>query len=201
MLPHRCADIHRHKVHTQFFTQLFCVAPGTPCGAEAGHGHRQNVLPGPPQSVHGPHHHQQGQGAVQSAGDAHHRLTAAGVLNPPPQAAGLQAENFLRTAGQCAPIGRHEWTGRDAAAQGRDQALLAESDPPALRRAALVEAGVAVPLIAQAEQVDLRADKALFPKGGPLGQLLAVLIDQTVAGKHHVLGGFITARVGIDITA
>ena len=79
--------------------------------------------------------------------------------------------------------------------------MLAESDPPALRRAALVEAGVAVPLIAQAEQVDLRADKALFPKGGPLGQLLAVLIDQTVAGKHHVLGGFTTACIGIDITA
>ena len=201
MLPHRRADIHRHKVHTQFFTQLFRVAAGAVGGAEAGHGHRQNVLPGPVQRVHGPHHHQQGQGTVQPAGDAHHRLAAAGVLDPPPEAVGLQAEDLLRAAGQDIPIGRHERPGRDAAAQSRDQALLTESDPPAQRRAALVEAGVAVPLIAQAEQVDLRADKALFPKGRPLGQLLAVLIDQTVAGEHHVLGGFIPACVGIDIAA
>ena len=58
-----------------------------------------------------------------------------------------------------------------------------------------------MPLIAQAEQVDLRADKVLFPKGQPLDQLLAVLIDQTVAGEHHVLGGLITACVGIYIAA
>ena len=58
------------------------VVPGPVRGAEAGHGHGDDVAGRPVEHPHGQGGNQQGQGAVQAAGEAHHRCFRARVLQP-----------------------------------------------------------------------------------------------------------------------
>ena len=59
-------------------------------GAEARHGHRQDMLRRKAHELGGPMADQQGQGGVQSAGDAHHRPVDAGVGEAGSQRMALQ---------------------------------------------------------------------------------------------------------------
>ena len=74
MLLHRCGDGDGHRGNAQGFHQLQRVVVGTIRGAEAGHGDADYVGLGPPQLPHGFHRHQQGQGGIETAGHADHRL-------------------------------------------------------------------------------------------------------------------------------
>ena len=89
MLLHGLADGNLFKPHAKDFRQFLCVGLGAVCGAEAGHGHRQNVRPGTGKFVHGQNRHQQGKGGVQAAGQADDQRLDLCVGQPLFQAVGL----------------------------------------------------------------------------------------------------------------
>ena len=89
MLAHRREYGYFAEVSAQQLHEPGRIVVCAPAGAEAGHGHGYDVPAGQSELVECQHGHQQGQGGVQAAGDAYHRLAAADVLQTRAQARNL----------------------------------------------------------------------------------------------------------------
>ena len=193
---HRVADVHGVERRADALGQDLGVGLGPAGGAEAGHGHGQDIRHGPVQHGHGPGGDEQGQGRVQSAGQAHHRRLGVGVGQALFQAQGGQGENFLTPGGPVPVVGGDE--GIFGHGPGERCLLHIQSEILGEHIGGICrEGGHALALVAELLQVDLGdGEPRLKPA---LGQNRPVLCDETVPGVDEVGGGLPPARVGVDI--
>ena len=94
------------RTYAQGGHQVHRIPFGAAGGAQAGHGNSQDAVPRPSQLVEGQGRHQQGQGAVQTAGNANHRRPAANVFQPGDQARHLDGKHLTGTPVDlpCVPV-------------------------------------------------------------------------------------------------
>ena len=99
MLGHRGLYIHFPRGHFQHFHQRQRILIGAVRRAEAGHGYAQNSFARQSQHIKSPRRYQQGQRAVQSAGNADNSRLGPRVRQTPRQAVGLRGQNFFTPRG------------------------------------------------------------------------------------------------------
>ena len=198
VLLHGLGDGDRAQLHAVGLGELFGVAARAGGGAKAGHRHREDAATGKIQVVKGVGHDDEGEGGVQPAGQAHHRAPDARVLQARDQPAGLQGEDLLAALGQVRLALRHKGRGRDLP-QERELAQGQGEGRPRQGRAG--RKGVR-PAAVRGEALHVHvADRHLVPEALRLGQDRAVLRDEVMAGKDHVLRGLPAARVRIGVGA
>ena len=196
---HRLGDVDLFEGDLQLIAQDLGIAAGAVGGAEAGHGHGQHIAGGAAQLLHGAHRHQQGQTAVQTAGNADDRRFGVGVLQPLGQTVGLHLQDQFAALGAALGVAGHEGCRVDPAGEGG----LGEFQIKLHRGvtvAAQLKAGVAGTLGLHALAVDLGLGNAAR-KGSCLGQQGAVFGDQVVPGEHHVLGALAVPGRGVQVAA
>ena len=195
---HRIADVHGVKGGADALGQNFGIGLGAAGGAEAGHGHGQNVRHGPVQHGHGPGGDEQGQGGVQSAGQPHHRRSGPGVGQALFQPQGGQGQNLLAPGGPVPVVGGDE----GVFGHGPGELRLLHVQPEILgeqvggiRR----EGGHTLALVAELLQVQLGDGESRLKPA--LGQDGPVFCDEAVPGVDEVGGRLPPARIGVDIAA
>ena len=195
---HRLADVDALQGGPQALGQLHGVVPGAVGGAEAGHGHRDDVAGRPVQQLHGHGGDEDGQSGVQAAGQAHHGGLGPGVLQALGQAQGGDLQNLVAPLRPVPRVLRHEGVGGDIPGElGLAQLQLEIVGVGILSPGG--EGGHAPALIGQPVHIDLADGEA----GGkpPLRQQGAVFGNQVVAAEHQVGGGLPLSRVGVHIAA
>ena len=168
-------------------------------GAEAGHGDGNDVTGVPVEHPHGQGGDQQGQGAVQAAGEPDDGRARAGVLQPLLQAQGGDGQDLLAPGGTVGGVVRDERGGGDIPAKLGDAG-------GELRRALIKgrasfggEGGQAAAFIGQALHVDVRDGQ---PRGEAVFcQQRAVFRHHVVAGEHQIRGGLALPGIGVHIAA
>ena len=194
----RLADVDALQRGAQPPGQLHGVVPGAVGGAEAGHGHGDDIAGRTVQQPHGHGGDEHRQGGVQPAGQPHHRRRGAGVLEALFQPQGGDFEDLVAPLGPARRILRDKGGGGDVAGQGGGGGGQVEVRAPHFYGGGRVSAYAAA-LINQLIHVDFGDGQA----GGkpPLGQQGPIFRDQVVAGEDQVGGGLPLPGVGIDVAA
>ena len=190
-------DVDLAERHAQSLAQNLGVGAGALRRAEAGHRQGHNILRVAAQHLTGAHGHQQGQAAVQPAGDTQHAALGVGVLHALGKALGLDAQNQLAPLGAGRGVLRHKRRAGDRAGQRQlhGRQLKFHSGVAVRFRH---KRRVALALLHHAAQVQL-SHGILARKRCSVGQQTAVLGNQVVARKRHVGGAFAVACVGVEV--
>ena len=199
MAVHGVGDIDLLKGDLQLIAQDLCIAAGALRGAEAGHGHSQHIPGGAAQLLHGTHGHQQRKTAVQAAGNADNGGLCVGVFQPLCKAVGLHFQNKLTAFGTALGIAGHKGRGIDPAGQHGLRRLQIELHG-LIALTGRLKAGVAGTLGFHALAVDLGLGTAAV-KGDVLRENGAVLGNEVMSGKHHVLRALTVPGGSIKVAA
>ena len=183
----------------KLLTQNFGIGARPVRGAEAGHGHGEDVRHGTAKLFHRADGGQQRKAAVQTSGDADDGGFRVGVLEPLCKAVCLNFQNQLAALRARGVAARDEGRRRKPARQ-RDRAerQIKFDARVAVRRR--LKAGAAAAFRCQPPKIQLRAG-ASVAEGAAFRQQRTVFADEIVRGKDHVGGGFAVAGVGIEIGA
>ena len=188
--------------------QRHSVAEGALCGAHAGHAHRQHIRSGAAQLFHGLQRRQEGQGAVQPAGQTDDRPLCAAGGQPPGQAGGLDPGDLGAAAVQLFRVVRHKGQtlrrppGQEFHLGGGVDEVRRQAHGAVGRRAHAFHIGaVAQPVGPHPLHIHHRPDDAAGSGIKLLGQQPPVFADHAVAAEHQVGGALGVAGAGVNINA
>ena len=187
------------KRHAQLAAEDLGVRAGAVRRAEARHRHGQHVLRRAAELPHRAHGNEQGECAVQPAGDADDGGPCVRVGDALGQPIGLHGEDELAALGAGVIVGRDERRRRDVPRERHLPQRQVEHDR-LVAFALGLERCAAAALADHAAEVELRAGIA-GAEGLGLRQQRAVLADEVVRGKDHVGRRFAVAGVGIQVCA
>ena len=187
------------KRHAQLLAEDLGVRAGAVRRAEARHRHGQHVLRRAAELPHRAHGNEQGECAVQPAGDADDGGLCMRVGDAFGQPVGLHGEDELAALGAGGAVGRDERRRRDVPRQLHLPQRQVEHDR-LVAFALGLERRAAAALADHAAEVELRAGVA-GAEGPGFRQQRAVFIDEVVRGKDHVGRGFAVSGVGVEIRA
>ena len=187
------------KGHAQLVAEDLGVGARAVRRAEARHRHGQHVLRRTAELLHRAHGHEQGEAAVQPAGDADDGRFCVRMGDAFGQPISLHGEDELAALGAGGIVSRDKRRRRDGPRERHLPERQMEYDR--LISCALgLEGRAAAALADHAAEIKLRAGIA-GAEGSGLCQQRAVFADEVVRGKDHVGRRFAVAGVGVEVRA
>ena len=187
------------KRHAQLLTEDLGVGARAVRCAEARHRHGQHVLRRAAELLHRAHGHEQGEAAVQPAGDADDGGLCVRMGDALGQTVRLHGKNELAALGTCGIIRRDERRRRDIPRERH----LPERQVKLNRCIACIfepERCAAAALADHASEVELRTGVPCT-EGLRLREQRTVFTDEVMRGKDHVGRRLAVPGVGVEVRA